>query len=114
MSFAWGAQFLDKWRDVDVEELKSHWSKELGCYTPQQIAFAMKTAQKTCVFPPSLPEIHLLCKQATAKEVTIAAHRPAVLTLPSRDDPEELAAARARCMATAARLGMVHVLPPTE
>lgn len=114
MGNAYGALMLDRWKDCDLADVKALWLRQLSRHTVAQFAEASKQMLTVCPFPPTLPEFDALCVAAGKKGITIAAHRPAVLTLPSRDTPDAIAEARARCMETAARLGMVHIMPPTE
>lgn len=61
MILTYGSKFADAWPGIDVEQLKSLWSEELGAYSRTEIARGV-TGLKTRAWPPTLPEFLMLCR----------------------------------------------------
>jgi DNA polymerase III delta prime subunit len=59
----YGAQWAEKWRGFDVDEVKKVWAEDLGSFSGEQIKRALDHARKNCSFPPSCPEFASLCRQ---------------------------------------------------
>ncbi|EIF30944.1 hypothetical protein BCh11DRAFT_06456 [Burkholderia sp. Ch1-1] len=64
----WGNAFLDKWRDVEMDGLKTEWAKALKKLSSTELKAGVD-ALLTLKFPPSLPEFYGLCKQMRLHEM---------------------------------------------
>ena len=61
MALHYGSLFIDRWRDVNPDEMQTHWANELGPYNAPTIGRALKALDGNPL-PPSLPEFKALCK----------------------------------------------------
>ncbi len=61
MSLHYGSLFIDRWRDVNPDDMQAHWINELGAYNAPTIGRALKSLDSH-LLPPSLPEFKALCK----------------------------------------------------
>lgn len=68
LTVTYGSAFLQRWRDVDINTVKSDWSHELSGYdkSPSAIAFALANLPER---PPTVIEFRSLCRQAPAQVV---------------------------------------------
>ena len=87
LALTYGQSFLGRWRDLDLNAVKSDWCHELGSFerSPHFIAYALANLPET---PPSVANFKALCRQAPVPEV------PA-LPLP-KADPERVRAEMAK------------------
>ena len=58
----YGQQFIDKWKNCNVDQVKQTWAEELGSLNGETIKAGIEVCKDTCKFPPSLPEFYQLCK----------------------------------------------------
>lgn len=61
MSFAYGAQFADKWAGIDGRELKAYWADRLGVLSDKELLTGYRMLESRDR-PPSLPEFLKLCR----------------------------------------------------
>lgn len=63
LQMTYGAEFLNKWSNLNAGEVKAHWAFELDMFTEnlQAIAWALNNLPDRC---PNLIEFKSLCKQA--------------------------------------------------
>lgn len=98
----YGAQFLDKWGDVDPAKVERTWSAALERFTNEEIGDAMRSLLETSPFPPSLPEFVQRCSKAHQ------ARQPATQSafkLPAPDTSAEGKAAREKAAALLRSVG---------
>jgi hypothetical protein len=83
LTLTYGQAFLSRWRDIDLNAVKSDWAHELAVFerAPNAIAFALSNLSEK---PPSVADFKALCRQAPATEV-VALSEPAA-------DPERMRA----------------------
>lgn len=69
MEGLYGSLFLDRWKDCDLQRIKSTWAHELALYAqrPGAIAHALRLLSYRPL-PPTLPEFLLLCQGAPREE----------------------------------------------
>lgn len=67
LSMIYGAEFTNKWAQLDVVELKSFWAHELGFYAEhlECIKWTLENLPDRC---PNLIQFKALCKQAPRPE----------------------------------------------
>ena len=87
LALTYGQSFLGRWRDLDLNAVKSDWCHELAVFerAPHFIAYALANLPEN---PPSVANFKAICRQAPALEV------PA-LPLP-KADPERVKAELAK------------------
>jgi len=68
LTLTYGQAFLARWRDIDLNSVKSDWCHELAVFerSPHSIAFALSNLPER---PPSVVEFKTLCRQAPQAEV---------------------------------------------
>jgi hypothetical protein len=59
----YGAQWAEKWRGFDIDEVKATWAEDLDGVTGEQLRKALEHVKGNCAFPPSLPEFVGVCRQ---------------------------------------------------
>jgi hypothetical protein len=76
LSLTYGQQFLNRWRDIDLNKVKSDWMHELSVFSqsPSRISFALSNLPE---YPPSVIEFKNLCRQAPAPDVVALPEPPA-------------------------------------
>lgn len=118
MGATYGARFIDLWKDVDLTKVKAHWAVELAEFRGETIGDALKMMiRHGGDWPPTLPTFIGFCEEArkaNPRPVT----NPLIGTMvggSEKCDPNapEVVEARARCMATARRLGMLKLVGQT-
>ncbi len=57
----YGNKFIDMWRGIDTDEVKSLWAKELAKLTVEELKAGVHALMNR-EFPPTLPEFVKLCK----------------------------------------------------
>ena len=77
----YGHKFLDMWRDVDLQAVKTTWAAELGKLTRDEIAKGAN-ALMTQEWPPTLPQFIKLCRPAID---SVAAYYEAVNGVVARE-----------------------------
>jgi hypothetical protein len=68
----YGAQWAEKWRGFDIEEVKATWAEDLDGVTGEQLRKALDHVKANCAFPPSLPEFLGVCRQFRPKPQNVA------------------------------------------
>jgi len=68
MTLTYGQHFLNRWRDIDLNAVKSDWMHELSGFekAPHAIAFGLSNLPETA---PSVVQFKNLCRQAPAAEI---------------------------------------------
>lgn len=68
LTLAYGAAFLNRWRDVDINAVKSDWMHELSGFehAPHAIAFALANLPEN---PPTVMQFRSLARSAPQKDV---------------------------------------------
>jgi len=68
LTLVYGQAFLARWRDIDLNAVKSDWCHELAGMqqSPSRIAFALSNLPDR---PPSVIEFRALCRSAPAPDV---------------------------------------------
>jgi hypothetical protein len=68
LTLTYGQQFLGRWRDVDMNSVKSDWLHELSGFErfPEAIQFALQNLPES---PPTVIQFRALCRSAPRKEV---------------------------------------------
>ncbi len=68
LTLVYGQAFLARWRDIDLNAVKSDWCHELAGMekSPSRIAFALANLPEK---PPSVVEFRALCRNAPAPDV---------------------------------------------
>jgi hypothetical protein len=103
----YGNRFLDMWREIDIVDVKKCWVDELSKFAVGDIGKAVSDL-KANNFPPTLPEFLQLCEKAKGQRESMQIRMTA---LPPRiESSEELETAKARCFATARKLGMMKFI----
>jgi hypothetical protein len=105
LSGMYGNRFADMWRGIEIAEVKLCWSQELAEFRGETIGNAIKLLVNN-KFPPTLPEFIQHCIDARAANPFKPPTNPLVITHNASYTQDDVIAAKARCMATAARLGM--------
>jgi hypothetical protein len=87
LTLTYGQAFLARWRDLDLNAVKSDWCYELSAMerAPNAIAFALANLPDR---PPSVMDFKTLCRQAPSAEVPM-------LDMP-KADPERMRAELAK------------------
>jgi hypothetical protein len=69
LALTYGQAFLGRWRDLDMNSVKSDWCHELAQFErlPHRIAYALANLPEA---PPSVATFKALCRQAPAPETT--------------------------------------------
>ena len=93
------------WRGIEIAEVKLCWSQELAEFRGETIGAAIKLLMNN-KFPPTLPEFIQHCIDARSASPFKPPTNPLVITLRVLPADDDVTAAKARCMATAKRLGM--------
>lgn len=67
LTLTYGQAFLARWRDIDLNAVKSDWMHELSVFqqAPQRISYALENLP---IRPPSVIEFKELCRQAPATQ----------------------------------------------
>lgn len=67
LTLVYGQEFLDRWRDIDLNAVKSDWCHELAgmASSPSRIAFALANLPGR---PPSVIQFKDLCRSAPAPD----------------------------------------------
>lgn len=94
LSARYGASFGRQWEGTNLAKVKEVWTEELGGFTADQMAGALK-AIETNTYPPNLPEFIAACRRAAADGLRRA---EAVVSLPAPDIPPEVIAHRLRVL----------------
>jgi len=58
----YGQQFIDKWKNCDIDQVKQTWAEELGGMSGDRIKKALSDCNEVCKYPPNLPEFYQLCR----------------------------------------------------
>jgi len=68
LTLTYGQQFLARWRDIDLNAVKSDWMHELSGFenAPHAIAYGLSNLPK---LPPTVIEFRALCRLAPTTEV---------------------------------------------
>lgn len=77
----YGHKFLDMWRDIDIETVKSTWAQELGKLSRDEVARGAN-ALMAQEWPPTLPQFIKLCKPSVD---AVAAYYEAVNGVVARE-----------------------------
>jgi hypothetical protein len=98
LTLTYGQAFLARWRDIDLNAVKSDWMHELSSFqqSPNRIAFALEHLPER---PPSVIDFKALCAQYKPPEPVKLPEPPA--------DPERLAA-------ELAKLAPLRALPTSD
>ena len=83
----YGAQWAEKWRGFDIDEVKATWAENLSGVSGDQLRRALDHAKSNCAFPPSLPEFLGICRQ-----FRVAPQNVPYLAAPVSRMPPEVAA----------------------
>ena len=96
LTLTYGQQFLNRWRDIDLNAVKSDWMHELSVFekAPHCIAFALSNLPDS---PPTVGQFKTLCRQAPSAQSALPAPEP-------KADP-------ARMAAELAKLAPLRVVP---
>lgn len=62
LSGFYGSKFGDLWRGCDIDSVKRTWAEALAGYSPEEIKHGLEACLSR-VFPPTLPEFLMLCRQ---------------------------------------------------
>jgi hypothetical protein len=67
LTLTYGQQFLGRWRDVDMNSVKSDWLHELSGFerSPESIQYALQNLPDS---PPTVIQFRALCRSAPRKE----------------------------------------------
>ena len=67
LSLAYGTDFMDRWRDIDANAVKSDWGHELAAFenAPHAIAYALANLPEK---PPTVLVFKAICRRAPAME----------------------------------------------
>lgn len=67
LTLHYGQEFLGRWRDIDLNAVKSEWAHELAVFerAPNAIAFALSNLPERA---PNVANFKALCRQAPATE----------------------------------------------
>lgn len=84
MIVTYGSSFLNRWRDIDLNTVKSDWAHDLAGFekTPHAIAYGLANLPDS---PPTVTVFRSICRQAPAKEEALALPPP-------KADPARVAA----------------------
>lgn len=65
MAAYYGTLFVDRWKGLNLDEVKAVWSKELATFSdnPECFKRALKALVEGSTYPPTLPEFVKLCRQ---------------------------------------------------
>ena len=68
LTLVYGQSFLARWRDIDLNSVKSDWSHELSSFekAPNAIAHALSNLTEK---PPSVMDFKNLCRQAPSTDI---------------------------------------------
>lgn len=58
----YGQNFIEKWKNTNLENVKQAWSEELGSFDGETLKAALEACKETCKYSPTLPEFYQLCK----------------------------------------------------
>lgn len=98
MAAVYGEKFLHQWARVDPDAMRATWGEMLGCFSGDQIKWAIGTMVANNPFPPTLPEFIALCRSAPRPEV-VALPEPAVSPEVARQRSAEISKAAEQIMA---------------
>jgi hypothetical protein len=57
----YGQQFIEKWKNCDIQGVKNTWAEELANISGDTIKEALSVCKQSCKFPPCLPEFYQIC-----------------------------------------------------
>lgn len=79
LTLTYGQQFLNRWRDIDMNSVKSDWMHELSGFEkfPESISFALQNLPES---PPTVIQFKTLCRSAPRPD-------NAALPPPAKADP---------------------------
>ena len=102
MAALYGSLFRERWRDIDLDDVKRVWAEELASFSdhPECFRAALKALIDECKFPPTLPEFVALCRRyyrAPKPEVVAA--------IEHKLTPEDIERNKARAKEIVERLG---------
>lgn len=69
LSGFYGSKFGEMWRGCDIGSVKQTWAEALAGYSPEEIKAGLEACMSR-VFPPTLPEFRMLCRQPVNFEST--------------------------------------------
>lgn len=69
MASAYGSLFADRWRGVNLVDVKRDWAEQLGAFTGEELRRGLDNLP---TFPPTLPEFKALCRPKPHPEAAFA------------------------------------------
>lgn len=63
LSCYYGSKFGDLWRGCEIRSVKRTWAKALAGYSPEEVKHGLDACLSR-IFPPTLPEFLMLCRQS--------------------------------------------------
>lgn len=106
----YGNRFADMWAGINIDDVKKCWADELRIFSVDHVGVAID-GLKTRNFPPTLPEFLQLCESARREAPRQYAQERSGMPTDAEMNSPECLAAKARCMATVARLGSTFGAP---
>jgi hypothetical protein len=58
----YGQQFADKWKNVDIENVKRVWAEDLDGISGETLKAGLLACKNECEYPPSSAKFYQLCK----------------------------------------------------